>query len=150
MDFEPIPSLDYRYEIDQHGTVRNAETKKVLKPRTVKGVRTSSLSIKINGKKTTYSIPSLLWEVHGKLSNPTIPIGVTISKGGEVHYFPSLYKCSIWLEPRLHLKRRSIQNGYLYLRRSEIAGWKITYHEPEQRVFKIRHSNHKSKRREIK
>ena len=61
----PVPSLNCRYEVDPRGVLRNAKTKKRLRAY-VRGTR-KTYSVYVDGKKTSATVKSLLWEVHGKM-----------------------------------------------------------------------------------
>ena len=60
----PVPSLNYRYEVDPRGRLRNVKTKKCLK---ASARAYKAYSVSVDGKKTSVSVKSLLWEVHGKM-----------------------------------------------------------------------------------
>lgn len=142
--FEPIPSLDYRYEIDQRGVVRNVKTKRALK------ASCGHIVACINGERVSRGLKSLLHEVHGILPDRTrhAPIPVTVRKGCEAYTFGTMRAAADFLARRLHYSASRIAINF-WKRWSEIAGWKITYHEPEQRIFKKHPANHKLKGREI-
>lgn len=78
--FEPIPSLDYRYEINRAGTVRNAKTKRIVKPI---AKNRKSISFRYSGRNfICRNIGELLWEVHGQTFKPTKqPCPCSIQRG---------------------------------------------------------------------
>lgn len=138
-DFLPIPSLDNKYEINNRGTVRNAKTKKRLKPFALH--KCKMVSLFFEEKRKHYSVNQLLWEVFGKVPKRTNKPAITVylSKDGRNLYFPSIYKASIFLAENLFLTADAMDKR-LRKRQSEIHGWKIFYREPEERVIKyIKH-----------
>ena len=142
--FEPIPSLDYRYEINQHGAVRNAKTRRVLK------ASCGHIVAYINGERVSRGLKSLLHEVHGILPDRTqcTPIPVTVRKGCEAYTFGTMKAAANFLARRLHFSAGRIAVNF-WKRWNEIDGWKITYHEPERRIFKLHYANHRVKRRDF-
>ena len=125
--FEAIPSLNYKYEIDTRGNVRNAKTKKILKKivRRNKNIKSFTVRVIFNGRRKECSIQQLLWEVHG----------VVPKKGGEMLFFQSLNKAAIFLSERLHYTKQWILNHFTK-RIKEFHGWQIFYHIQKKRIFR--------------
>ena len=123
----PVPSLGYKYEVFKNGSLRNIKTKKVLK----KFIPTGYY-ITINNKQVYVTIASLLWEVHGILPQGISknPISLTIKKGDTVRLFESIKTAAQYLAPVVFLGVSTIRS-YLSKRKTEIYGWKITYHLPK-------------------
>ena len=130
--FEPIPSLDYLYEINARGDVRNVKTGRLLKARIQN--RSKNVSVCVNGRYTRRSVSSLLHEAHGILPKrpPFQPIGTLIRKGYEVRTFNSIKKTAEFLAERLFYAVSTILK-LLNKRRAEIHGWEIRYRKPEVR-----------------
>lgn len=133
MSFEPIPSLDYRYEIDEHGTVRNAKTRHVLK-KIVRPGNSTLYRFHCRGKIFTRTVTSLLHEVHGILPKhgSKAPIGTLIRKGYQAYCFESLLQTAKFLAKKTFYAVVTVR-VFLRKRYAEICGWKIYYREPEQR-----------------
>lgn len=135
--FGPIPSLDYRYEIDIHGTVRNAQTKRVLKRSLKKSYANLNgvYRFVVNGVEKVRTVPSLLYEVHGIEPEKTFgsaPVGVFVRKGGEAYSFSSIKQAAKFLSRKTFYSYGGI-SYHLQKRHTEIEGWRITYREPEKR-----------------
>lgn len=126
-DYLPIPSANNRYEICKAGKVRNARTKKLLKPYK-NNVYTLYLKKKCRIKRTQ---AQLLWEVHGRLPKINIhPVPVTLRKDAQAFYFESKNKAAEFL--RIHTNysfdhmRTCLCEEYVL-----IAGWEVKYHIPK-------------------
>lgn len=126
--FEPIPSLDYRYEIDNRGRVRNAKTKQRIKQKD----DGKYVSIEISHAKfICCSIADLLWEVHGIIKKRRFrpcPCSCyhTSSLSQGALSFPHMAACARFLAPKLYLGFRTVKN-YLCQRKPQIGDWKIIY-----------------------
>ena len=134
----PIPSLNYKYEIDEHGGVRNALTKQCLKPSVRKNKsKVPTVRVIFEGRRKECSVQQLLWEVHGKTPKRKArqPLAVTICNGGERLFFQSLNQAAIFLSRRVYYTKEWV-NWHLAKRVQEFHGWQIMYHEPEQRIFR--------------
>lgn len=133
MGFEPIPSLNYRYEIDTDGTVRNVRTKRVLKAHDA-GYHKDVYHFIVDSVEQHRSRANLLHEVHGiEPKRPKAPnVGTLIRKAGEAYAFPSMYAATKFLMKKVPYSYSAIRNK-LTARKKEIYGWKIYYREPEQR-----------------
>lgn len=131
LDWQPIPSLDGKYEIAPNGDARNAKTKRHILKHRYKNGRFDYI-FRIDGKSLCRSINSLLWEVHGIIPNlpHNTPVSISISKGNEKYFFHSINKASFFLAPRVFLGIGTIKL-YLSRRYVTICDWKISYHEPE-------------------
>ena len=131
-DWQPIYSLNCRYEMNQFGDVRNAKTKKILKAKVLKNkklliVRVYIAPYKIVGR----SIQQLLWETHGIL--PKIrahpKVAVNVSNEDENYYFESMKAAARFLSDKVFYSVITIHR-YLWKKRlPKIGEWKITYHE---------------------
>lgn len=133
--FSPIPSLDYMYEINPHGKIRNAKTKRLVKMFTRGNYDFSRLNIK--GKNYTGSVKKLLWEVYGIIPEkiPRQPVGVTLQKDNFGRFFQNAATAAKFLSPLVYLSVHTVAQ-YFYKRRKELYGWQVIYHEPEQRIFR--------------
>ena len=131
MDWVKVPSLNYLYEISKSGCLRNVRTKRVLKLIT-RADGSAYYQAVVNGKVTSRSPIGLLWECHGIMpkKKPQTPIPVTIQKGAEKKYFPTMKECAEFLSKRVFLCTIYLR-CILSRRESEIYGWNIKYHEPE-------------------
>ena len=130
--FEPIPSLDYRYEINRTGTVRNVKTKRI-----VKLIAKNRKSISFRDSDRNFicrNIDELLWEVHGRHFKSTKqPCPCSIQRGSEFLYFPSLRACAIFLADKLFYTVSHIAHQ-LCKRPPIIADWHITYLNPDSDI----------------
>lgn len=123
--FEPIPSVNGKYEIDQLGNVRNARTKKRLKPNCK-----DTYSMHVGGNKFVHaSRNNLLWEVHGRHKKGSAPVAVRAVYRNQVFSFKSCAECARFLLGKLYYALHTLQ-CYLWKRKPEFAGWKFTYIEP--------------------
>ena len=133
MNYEPIPSLDYRYEISKGGVVRNVKTKRILKiqHRRHNGDYTVFW---LNGKKISRTITSLLHEVHGILPKrgQLLPVAATVIGAEGRRSFQSLAQCAKFLSAVTHHGFFHIRNQ-LSSRPANLYGWQIRYREPEKR-----------------
>ena len=122
--YEPIPSLDYRYEIDERGNVRNTATKHVIAPKDngkCVAVRDS------NRKYICVCIADLLWEVHGRIIKRRFrPCPCSAENNHGKHFFQNMAECARFLAPKVFLGVKTLK-GYLGKRKSTIGEWKITY-----------------------
>ncbi|MBR0288955.1 MAG: hypothetical protein IJQ82_08255 [Selenomonadaceae bacterium] len=126
--FEPILSLDYRYEINHSGTVRNTKTKRIVKPI---AKNRKSISFRDSDRNCICrNIDELLWEVHGRTFKPTKqPCPCSIQRGAEFFSFPSLRACAIFLADKLFYTVSTVAY-WLCKRPPVIADWHITYLNP--------------------
>ena len=121
--FEPIPSLDYRYEIDRRGRVRNVHSKQIMV------VRNGSVHTHLKGKYIVRAIKDLLWEVHGKILERRFkPIPVTIENDFGLWNFDNIKACARFLAEKFFYTTSHISHK-LYKRPSEIFGYKVTYRD---------------------
>lgn len=94
-EFIPIPSLDYKYEISQHGIVRNAQTGRILK------LKLGGKCVNLrdgNGKYISRSVADMLWEAHGKIKARRFrkqPCSCENQHGK--HFFPHMAACARFL-----------------------------------------------------
>lgn len=121
--FEPILSLNGKYEINNRGVVRNSRTKHIVKPqrRSVGLFNDKNVRIRI-------SVAELLWEVHGHKipSYSSKPIHCTLENKHGKHFFKSLKDAARFLAPKVYLTFNTVCD-YLCKRKSTIYGWKISY-----------------------
>lgn len=130
--FEPIPSLDYRYEINKQGKVRNTVTKKVLTPKL--GGKLYCFQIGGKGNYFSRATSDLLWEVHGKIIERRFrPCPCSAEKADGKFFFPHMKACARFLAPKVFFCFSWV---YKLLNRREpiIEGWKITYLEDKPEV----------------
>ena len=123
-NFEPIPSLGYRYEINPRGVVRNSATKKILQR---KG---HGHCVEVHfgeGKYVMRTVVDLLWEVHGIVKLRRFrPTPCYAENAHSKHFFPHMKACARFLAPKFN---RAVHTIYCHLceRRTTIGEWKITY-----------------------
>ena len=139
--YEPIPSLNYRYEVNERGYVRNARTKKRLKRyKYNKGGSAYYVKLrkKADGSVYDISVNQLLFEVHGKIPAES-PFrraqAVTLINGLERRYFPTIQKAAKFLSGRVNRCVSQIRH-ILAARKTELYGWSVIYHEKEKRIFR--------------
>ena len=126
--FEPIPSLDGCYEINQRGIVRNVKTKRINKLYNNREVKL----INNNGKRIYAHPNTYLWEVHGYYRKPKKQkVKCSAENEWGKHFFDSLADCARFLAPKVFLAVLTIRVDYLSKRTTEIDGWKITYYEDD-------------------
>lgn len=121
--FEPILSLNGKYEINIRGVVRNARTKKIIKPH-----RRSIGLFNDNHVRIRISVADLLWETHGGII-PVFdnkPISCAVENNQGKHFFKSLKDAARFLAPKVLFAFNTVSD-YLCKRKTEICGWKITY-----------------------
>lgn len=128
--WQPIPSLNNRYEINPKGVLRNARSKQVLSMQNCKGFH--GYALRLNNKSVRRTVKSLLWETHGITCRLSVcpPIATTIVKGAERLYFSTLADLSKFFVCTCNKKFDTV---YRYIRRRPAAayGWNITYHKPD-------------------
>ena len=121
--FEPIPSLDYRYEIDRRGRVRNVHFKRIV------AVKNGSVKVLFKGKCTSRAIKDLLWEAHGKILERRFkPVPVTIENDFGLWNFDSIKTCAQFLAEKFFYSSSWIRSKFRD-RQSEICGYKVTYRD---------------------
>ena len=123
--FEPIPSLDCRYEINNRGKVRNAKTKQIIQTKR----NGKCVPVRAGGKYIMRSIADLLWEVHGQFIKRRFrPVPCSCENQHGKFFFTNLRDCARFLAPKVFYSVRWI-NCRLVRREPIIEGWKITYYE---------------------
>ena len=122
--FMLIPSLDYRYEINMRGVVRNAKTKQVLKR---KGHGKCIVVHSGKHKYTTRAITDLLWEVHGIIKKRRFrPVPCSAENHCGKFFFPNLKACARFLAPKLHFSVGWVHKN-LTRRAASFCGWQFSY-----------------------
>lgn len=125
--FEPIPSVDGKYEIDIKGNVRNAHTKKRLKP----NCKDVYSMYDATGKKFVYAARNnLLWEVHGVYKKGWAVVAVRAEFQNRRYTFENCAECARFLLDKLPLALNTIQ-CYLWRRKPAIGDWHFTYVETQ-------------------
>lgn len=121
----PVPSLGNRYEINIHGKLRNAKTKKLLK------MWKGCYVVKSGGKTITISKAKLLWETHGVVPqrNPSAPLPVVAECNGQKMYFKTFSALAKFLAPKIFYCVGTLKT-YLHKRIKTLAGWTFTYIAP--------------------
>lgn len=120
--FAPIPSVNGKYEIDIVGNVRNARTKKRIKPNC-----RDVYSMYIDGKRWVYaSRNNLLWEVHGQYKKGSRPVAVWAEHSTGKFFFQSCTDCARFLLDKLYYSPYTLRT-YLWARKPAFAGWSFTY-----------------------
>lgn len=137
MPYVPLPSLGGKYEIDGHRNVRNAKTKRKLKP--MKRAQTNYYNFFFGKKSTRRSVNQLMFEAFGYMP-PTPsggePIPVTIVNDKMRKHFPSLNTAAKFLAADLHYSVSSMIRLLSKKRADNIYGWQIMYREPEKRILR--------------
>lgn len=124
--FEPIPSLNGKYEIDTRGNVRNARTKRRLKVS-----RSNMVTLYIDANHIVCrSIPDLLWEVHGKPKKGFRPRPCSAENVQGKWFFKSSQACARFLLGKTKYTLQSLQ-CYLWRRKPIIDGWTIRYFDED-------------------
>lgn len=129
--FEPVPSLQYRYEFNlKTNQLRNAFTKKILKP------SLGRFKINMNGrgnKAENRSITSLRWEVGGiippfgsKVNKPCI-----LSKGNQIFHFDTHLAAAKFLAEKIFYSVKWIRLRF-DKRKEFIGDWHVNYLEDEK------------------
>lgn len=130
-NFEPIPSTGGKYEMTKRGTVRNAKTRRILRPDT----KTKTVAFSIDGKKQTRSISSLKWEVFGILprhkSVAENKRRVWVKQGILILRFESFRACSRFLAQKTFYSQIHIRR-HLARRVNEFAGYEFIYPDEEK------------------
>ena len=124
----PVPSLEYRYEVNMKGELRNIRTRHHLTLN-----RDGKYSTEIKGKKKSPSKTSLLWEVFGiipKNYRSNKPVAVIAESNGEQVKFKSITEAAEFLS-KIIFRPASTLSTYFGKRIAEIDGWKITYYPPK-------------------
>jgi len=122
--FEPIYSLDCKYEINKQGVVRNVATKLVLKTK----ANGKCVSIQLGTHKyISRAIADLLWEAHGKIIKRRFrPCPCSAESNAGKFLFDNLTACARFLAPKVFLSFTTLKN-YLGRRDASIGEWEITY-----------------------
>lgn len=121
-NFSPIPSLGDKYEINPQGVVRNARTKKTLKP----SVHDVYSFYDTDGVIVYHSKASLLWEVHGIIKTAWKKQAVRAEHNNKIYSFPTCAECARFLKTKLYYSLHTLQ-CYLWKRKPSFAGWTFTY-----------------------
>lgn len=120
--FLPIPSLNNLYEISPKGVVIRSSDKKKLVP---------YFSFPIgNGKRTSRTLTSLLFEVYGqkpKTFHNYLPIQCYVTDGEKHYHFQTLRDCAKFLAPKLHYAQKTVEHWLYMHRKKEIGEYKIKY-----------------------
>lgn len=125
--FEPIPSLDGRYEVNNRGIIRNAKTKRIIKRDKDGFLHVLTKDGRIGVHPNTY-----LWEVHGSYRKPKRQkVKCSAENEWGKHFFDSLSACARFLASKVFLSFEAVKYYYLVHRKPEIYGWKITYYEED-------------------
>ena len=126
VSFEPIPSLDYRYEINERGKVRNAQSKQILKTKS----RGKCVNLHLGERKfICRCVADLLWEVHGRIPKRRFrPCPCSAENDTGKFFFPNMKACARFLAPKLFFSVGWIA-ARLNRREPIIDGWKITYYK---------------------
>lgn len=125
--WEPVPTLGYRYEINIHGKLRNAKTKKLLKVR-----YRSYYDVCVDGKAKRISIKNLLWETHGIIPtrHKRTPISIVAECNGVKMYFKTIAALAKYLAPKIFYAVSTLKTHFA-ARIKSLAGWTFTYILPQ-------------------
>lgn len=129
-----LPSLNFLYEINPRGILRNVKSKHIIKRFVLCGYQ--FFSVRINNNPKHVSLNSLLWEAHGiiaekKKCTHTPPIANVISDGSTVLNFVSLLDTAAFLSKRVFRSVHTILNKLYREHPNEIYGWNISYSPSE-------------------
>ena len=123
--FYPINSLDNLYETDFWGNVRNARTKKFLKPALSSG--RVFYHVKANGKNLMRSKDEVLLELFDVAYSPKWrKIPVQLSKERQAWRFNSITEAAKFLAPRVFFSADYLR-CILGRRQPEVFGYKVAY-----------------------
>lgn len=121
ISFEPIPSTDGRYEINERGVVRNAQSKKILKS------HDNCVWLRVGEKCVVRCVADLLWEVHGQIIKRRYrPQPCTAENAQGKFFFSNMKACARFLTPKVFFSVSCIEQR-LCRRVPAIGEWKITY-----------------------
>ena len=122
--FEPIPSLNYKYEINLRGVVRNSKSKHIMKTK----CNGACVCIQMGkGKYISCAIKDLLWEVHGIIKPRRFrPAPCSAENQCGKFFFKTKKHCARFLAPKVFLAVSTVYN-YLLKREKNIFGWVINY-----------------------
>lgn len=127
----PVPSLNYNYEINRFGELRNAKSKHKLYL-----CKDNCYSVYLDGRRKKVNLKSLMWEVHGKTYAPKKPVTVIALKNKFALRFDTLKKCADYLAPIIHYSVASICKK-LNQRSAEFCGWSFFYEEDNLQNVKM-------------
>lgn len=124
--FEPLPSFNGTYEMNQYGILRNSKSKQIIKlNHSGKGYNLRTLA----GEYTTVSTAALLWESHGIIRKRRFrPCPCTIERDGQRFSFPHMNACARFLAPMVYFTAGYIAQ-HLNRRDPVVFGWQVTYHD---------------------
>jgi len=127
-NWEPVPSLNYLYELNSEGALRNARTKHclALQPQ-------GRYAPTVQGKQRLCSKKSLLWEVFGvipKTYGKNKPITIIAQFNGKCFKLKSIAETAAFLSQKTGKLKETLRK-YLHFRVAEIGGYKITYYPPK-------------------
>lgn len=126
MEWLPVPSLGYLYELNKRGALRNIKTK--LRNKNIGGC----YWLTIDKENVVVSKTSLLWEVFGILpkNNRLRRQPCIVSKGNQRYHFDSLTEAAKFLAPKIFYSLSQVKY-YFWQRKTYIFGWRINYLEEE-------------------
>ena len=124
-NWQPVPSLNNLYECDKNGRLRNAKTKRLIKPNKW-FCYDVGLGEKRAHKKVSRS--SLLWEVFGVPLHKryTGEKPVIVSKGNQRFWFGSKAEAAEFLSKKILFVASTVR-AWLAQCRHDIEGWHINY-----------------------
>lgn len=123
--WQPVPSLNNLYELNVEGRLRNAATKKLLKPVLVRNYL--HYRVLVDNKVCRKRVGALLEEVFGILSKrKTQPIPVILRKDGGAYYFKSIKAGAQFLQRKVFFCADWISKK-MNKRCHEICGWQVQY-----------------------
>ena len=133
--YVPIPSFNYRYEINRVGHVRNVKTKQMIKPK----ANGKCICVQMGkGNNICRAVADLLWEVHGQIIKRRFqPCPCSAENSCGKYFFKTLKDCARFLAPKIFYTVAYLANK-LNKRSPTIGEWKITYLEQNPHV-----DNHK-------
>lgn len=124
-----------KYEINNHGDVRNIESGRVIKPWTPKDRKVDkqvNLRIETRGKKIrSFHVAGLLWLTHGiipkRQTHSRLAVPVIVSHGNEKYYFDSCRQAGAFIARREKKHTAGYIAARLSRRPKEFDGWRINY-----------------------
>lgn len=120
--WEPVPSLNGKYELNDRGQLRNAKTKQQIK------LTRNTYQIIFNGKKMDVGRAYLLWECFGiaPKKHQLRKVPVTVSNGVASYYFDKYVDAAKFLSQQINYSVSYIRSHFAK-RLTYIKGWYVTY-----------------------
>ena len=125
MAYEIIPQAP-NYEINECGRLRNRKTGRILKWLFTKTRSTRKTILRHEGANVVVTLPSLMWQLHGRLIHKKRPVQVVAECGYSKKFFDSIKQCAQFLASRTGKNFNGIRYK-LSERKLNVYGWSIKY-----------------------